>query len=97
MKAEAFEKYTQERKAILKEYGKKKWKSCLLVFGVGAAIVAAILLVGGMLLKNIPVTAVLALIAGIFTVLYMRIKVVTINHALQKKLHQFEDESLLKY
>ncbi len=97
MKAEVFEQYTLERKAILKEYGKKKLKSCLLVLAVGVAVVAAILLVGGLWLKNVPVTAVLALIAGIFTILYMRIKVVTVNNALQKKLHQFEDNSLLKY
>ncbi len=92
-----FEKYKQERKEILKEYGKKKLKSSLTVLAVGGAIVVAILLVGGLVLKNIPVTAILALIAGIFTILYMRIKVVTVNHALQKKLHEFEDQSLLKY
>ncbi len=92
-----FEKYNQERKEILKEYGQKKLKSSLTVLAVGGAIVIAILLVGGLALKNIPVTAILALIAGIFTILYMRIKIVTINHALQKKLHDFEDQALLKY
>lgn len=92
-----FEKYNQERKELLREYGKKKLKSSLLVLAVGGAIVAAILLVGGLVLKNIPITAILALIAGIFTILYMRIKIVTVNHALQKKLHDFEDQALLKY
>lgn len=96
MTEQAFEQYTQRRNAILKEYGKKKLKSCLTVLGIGGAVVIAILVIGGLVLENIPVTAVLALIAGIFTILYTRIRVVTINHARQKKLHQFEDEELLK-
>ncbi len=96
MTEQAYAEYTQRRKAILKEYGQKKLKSSLIVLGVGGAIVAAILLIGGLVLDNIPVTAILALIAGIFTILYARIRVVTINHTLQKKLHQFEDDELLK-
>ena len=97
MNAEQFEKYTQERKAIIKEYRQKKLKTCLPIFGVGIAVLLTILLVGGFALSNIPVTAVLMLIAGIFTIIYLRIKVVTVNHALQKKLHEFEDQSLMKY
>lgn len=97
MNAEQFEKYTQERKAIIKEYRQKKLKTCLPILAVGIAVVLAILLVGGFALSNIPVTAVLMLITGIFTIIYLRIKVVTVNHALQKKLHEFEDQSLLKY
>ncbi|MBQ6824791.1 MAG: hypothetical protein IJP27_09065 [Clostridia bacterium] len=90
------EKYTQERQALIKEYTLKKLKQVLLVLGIGIAVVIAILLVGGLWLENIPVTAILALIAGIFTILYARIRAVTVNHAMQKKLHQFEDEQLLK-
>ena len=90
------EKYTQERQALIKEYNLKKLKNVLAVLGIGGAVVVVILLVGGLLLGNIPVTAVLALIAGIFTILYARIRTVTVNHALEKKLHQFEDAQLLK-
>ena len=97
MNAEQFEKYTQERKSIIKEYRQKKLKTCLPILGVGIAVLLTILLVGGFALSNIPVTAVLMLIAGIFTIIYLRIKVVTVNHALQKKLHDFEDQSLMKY
>ncbi len=97
MKAEQFEQYTRERNAIIKEYRQKKFKTCLPILLIGVALVLTIYLVGGFALSNIPVTAVLMLITGIFTIIYLRIKMVTINHALQKKLHQFEDESLLKY
>lgn len=97
MKAEQFEQYTRERNAIIKEYRQKKLKTCLPILLIGVALVLTIYLVGGFALSNIPVTAVLMLITGIFTIIYLRIKMVTINHALQKKLHQFEDESLLKY
>lgn len=90
------EKYTRERQALIKEYTLKKLKNVLLVLGIGLTAVIAILLVGGLWLGNIPVTAVLALIAGIFTILYARIRAVTVNHTMQKKLHQFEDEQLLK-
>ena len=97
MNAEQFEKYTQERKSIIKEYRQKKLKTGLPILGVGIAVLLTILLVGGFALSNIPVTAVLMLIAGIFTIIYLRIKVVTVNHSLQKKLHDFEDQSLMKY
>lgn len=97
MKAEQFEAYTKERNAIIKEYRKKKLKTCLPILAVGIALIAIIFFVGGFALENIPVTAVLILITGIFTIIYLRVKFVIINHALQKKLHQFEDQSLLKY
>ncbi|MBR6793988.1 MAG: hypothetical protein IKM48_06520 [Clostridia bacterium] len=92
-----FDKYNQERQAIIKEYRGKKMKTCLPILIIGAIVVLAIYLIGGVALSNIPVTAVLMLIAGIFTIIYLRIKVVTVNHALQKKLHDFEDQALLKY
>jgi len=92
-----FEKYNTERQAIIKEYRQKKLKACLPILIVGVVLVLAIYLIGGFALSNIPVTAVLMLITGIFTIIYLRIKTVTINHALQKKLHDFEDQSLLKY
>lgn len=92
-----FDKYNQDRQAIIKEYRKKKLKSCLPILIIGALVVLAIYLIGGFALSNIPVTAVLMLMVGLFTIIYLRIKVVTINHALQKKLHDFEDQSLLKY
>ncbi len=92
-----FDKYNQERQAIIKEYRKKKLKTCLPILAIGIAVVLIIYLVGGFALSNIPVTAVLMLITGIFTIIYLRIKIVTINHALQKKLHDFEDQALLKY
>ena len=97
MNAEQFEKYNEERKKIIKEYRGKKLKAAVPILCVGAAILLILLLVGGFALSNIPVTAVLMLIVGIFTIIYLRIKTVTINHALQKKLHEFEDQSLLKY
>ncbi len=75
----------------MKEYRAKKLKRVLLVLGVGAAAAIAILLVSGLWLKNIPITAVLTLITVLFTIIYMRIQAVTINHTLQQKLLLFEE------
>lgn len=91
MDPKRYEEYQQKRKSLMQEYRAKKLKRVLLVLGVGAAVAIAILLVGGLWLKNIPVTAVLTLITVLFTVIYMRMQVVTVNHTLQQKLVQFED------
>ena len=84
--------YYQKRKNIIKEYRAKKYKNVLLVLSVGFIAVGLILLVGGVFLKNIPITAVLTLIAVLFTVIYARIRAVTVEHTLQKKLLLFEED-----
>ena len=91
MDPKRFEEYQQKRKSLMKEYRTMKLKRALLVLGVGTAVAIAILSVGGLWLKNIPVTAVLTLITVLFTVIYMRMQVVTVNHTLQQKLVQFEE------
>ena len=91
MTNEAYEKYMQERRALQKEFTQRKTKAALAVIGVGLLIVGLLVILGGAVLKNIPITAVVALIALIFTILYARIRVVTINHALQEKLLKLED------
>lgn len=92
MDPKRLENYQQKRKSIIKEYRAKKIKSIFAVLGIGGAVAAAILLVGGALLKNIPVTAVLTLITVLFTIIYMRIRVVTVNHTMQQKLLLFEED-----
>ena len=90
------ERYTAERKKIIAEFGKKRLTQVVAVLGIGLAAVLAVLVIGGLVLKNIPVTAVVALVIGLFTILYARIRAVTVNHAMQVKLHKFEDDQLLK-
>lgn len=91
MDPKRYEEYQQKRKSLIKKYRAEKRKRVLLVLGVGAAAAAVILSVGGLWLKNIPVTAVLTLITVLFTVIYMRIQAVTVNHTLQQKLLLFEE------
>ncbi len=94
MDDKAYAKYTEKRNAIIAEYRKKKAKNVGLVLGIGFGITIACFLVGWFVLKNVPVTAILTLIAALFSILYARIRAVTINHAKQQKLMEFEDGQL---
>ncbi len=96
MDDKAYAKYNEKRNAIIAEYRKKKMKNVGLVLGIGFGIAIVCFLVGWFGLKNIPVTAVITLVAALFSILYARIRVVTINHARQQKLMEFEDSTLLK-
>ena len=90
------ERYAAERKQIIAEFGKKRLAQVVTVLSIGLAAVLAVLAIGGLLLKNIPVTAVVALVIGLFTILYARIRAVTVKHAMEERLHKVEDEHLIK-
>ncbi len=87
-------KYSEKRNALIKEYKAKEMKEGLTVLGVGLAILVAILLVGTLLLKNTPIAVILAIICVIFTVIYARMRTVTVKHALETKLREFENNSM---
>lgn len=92
MDPKQLEEYHQKRRAIIRKYRVQKIKNIFTVLGGGIAAVALILLIGGWWLKNIPVTAVLTLITVLFTVIYMRICMVTVHHTMQQTLLLFEED-----
>lgn len=92
MNNEAYEKYNQKREAILKEFRQKKVKNVFAVLGIGIAALALILILGLLLNRYFAVAAVIAMIVGIFTILYARIRAVTIHHVMQKELLKLEDQ-----
>lgn len=91
MREDQYEKYSQERKAIQKKYAAKKRKVVLLILCIGLPIAALLVWIGSLSLNGIPFAAVGALIIGIFTILYARIKTVSFNHAMQKELIKLEE------
>lgn len=95
MTDEQLKKYHEKRNAIIKEYRNKSLKIIGLAVGIGGGLIAAILIVFILLLENAPVGIVLSLVVGLFTLLMSWMKVIAYNTAKQKKLHEFEDQSLL--
>ena len=91
-----YAKYTEKRNAIIAEFRLKKLKNVGLVLGIGLGIAIVCVLVGWFVLESIPVTVILPLAVVLFSILYARIRVVTINHAKQQKLMEFEDSTLMK-
>lgn len=81
--------YNMKRKAIIKEFNAKKRKSIIVVltFAVLALAVAAVIA----FCFNISVGIVLGMMVTIFSVIMVRVKIVTANHSLEAKLRYFED------
>ena len=96
MTDEQFQKYNAGRKAIIKEYNEKMLKTAGIVGAIGIAAVAVILVVCLVALKNAPVGIVLSLIAGLFAVILGWMRVLMTKAAKEKKLQEFEDQSLLR-
>ncbi len=96
MTDEQFQKYNAERNAIIKEYNAKMLKTAGIVGGIGVAVVAVILVVCVGILQNAPVGIVLSLIAGLFAVILGWMRVLMVKNAKEKKLQEFEDQSLLQ-
>lgn len=91
MNEEKLKEYNEKRNALLKEYKYKKLKSCGLVLLVAAlAIVIDVLL--AVFIDNIAVGLVIGMMIVIFTVIMIRVRIVTANHTLQKRLQYFEQE-----
>ena len=96
MTEEQLQKYYEDRKAILREYNGKALRQAGMLLLIGVPILAAIALVCILLFDNIPLAAVLCLIWGLFFVIAAWMKILMINRAKEKKLQEFEDQSLLR-
>lgn len=90
MKSEKLEKYNQKRRELIALYRKKKRINLLAIFGAGAALLVTVVLLQGVL--NIAVTLVLSAMIIMITVIFARIRTVTINHTLQSQLRLYEQE-----
>lgn len=87
-----FEKYNAKRKEIIKQYNSKKLKEVLLTMVTGAAVVALAWILCVVSFINIAVCLVLTAVAVMITVIFARIRVVTVNHIRDEKLRLFEDD-----
>ena len=85
------EKYTSKRNDLIKRYKSKKLKNIFCILGI-ALLVIAFDVVLSFVIDNIAVTLVIGAMVVMFSIIYMRIRVVTINHAMQQKLQQFEQD-----
>ena len=91
MDAEKYEKYSNKRSELLKEYKLKKLKSCGLVILVAVfALILTVLL--AVLIDNVAVGLVIGMMIVIFAVIMLRVRVVTVNHTLQSRLQYLEQE-----
>ena len=96
MTEQQLQKYHAERKSILKEYRAKMLKTALLFTVIGLAALAAILAVCILPLDNPPLGLVVSLMVELFIVIYGWMRILVIKNALEKKLKEFEDQSLLQ-
>ena len=90
MKSENFEKYNNRRNALISKYKKEKRVNVLTVLGVGAALLILVVLLRNLL--NIAVTLLLSAISIMITVIFARIRYVTINYVMEQKLRDLESE-----
>ena len=95
MTDEQLQKYHAERKAIIKEYNGKAFKQAGTFLLIGVLVLAAIALVCVLVFDNAPLALVLCLIWGLFFIIASWAKVLMVNRAKEKKLQEFEDQSLL--
>lgn len=95
MTDEQLQKYHAERKAIIKEYNGKAFKQAGTFLLIGVFVLAAIALVCVLVFDNAPLALVLCLIWGLFFIIAAWTKVLMVNRAKEKKLQEFEDQSLL--
>ena len=83
--------YNQKRDELIKKYRAKKLKSSMIVIAFALAVLLVDVLFY-LLHKNISVCLVIGVMAAIFSVIMVRIKIVTSNITLQKQLQYFEQD-----
>lgn len=96
MTDEQLQKYHAERKAIIKEYNGKALRQAGTFLLIGILVLAAIALICVLVFDNAPLALVLCLIWGLFFIIASWTKVLMVNRAKEKKLQEFEDQSLLR-
>ncbi len=97
MKQEALEKYNKERKNLLRYHRKKKLLHSLIIIGSGLLAILIIQLLGGFQFKNAPATIAFSAVVGLFTIIWFWVKMVMLNHRMQKELLLLEDRASDKY
>ena len=86
-----YQKYTEKREKLIKNYKSKKIKNAACILGI-ACVCIALDICFASLINNIAVTLVIGAMLVMFSIIYLRIRLVTINHAMQQKLQQFEQD-----
>ena len=85
-----YEKYNDERNKLIKEFKAQKTKNVVIILAV-TVVVLALIVALGFLINNVAVALVVGVIVVIFSIIFLRMRVVTINHSMQNKLRYFED------
>ena len=85
-----YEKYNEERNKLIKEFNAQKAKNIIVILAVTVAVLALIVVLG-IAINNVAIALVVGAIVVIFSVIFLRMRIVTINHSMQNKLRFFED------
>lgn len=85
-----FEKYNTKRNEIIAKYKKQKLTNVFSVLGIGAALILIVFLLRDIL--NIAVTLVLIAVIAMITIIFARIRYVSVNYVMEQKLRDFENE-----
>ena len=85
-----FEKYNRKRADIIRFYEKRKWLETLLIGSSAVLLIIVINLLPDIF--NIAVRLVASVMLGIFAILCIRIRKVTLDHRKQQKLTFLEQD-----
>ena len=91
MDEKTLEKYSIKRKELIAYYKNKKLKNIFCILGIALAVIG-LDIVMSFVINNIAVSLIVGAMVVMFAVIYLRIRVVTINHVMQQKLQQFEQD-----
>lgn len=91
MNLQQLEKYNKMRSAIVKKYRTQKIKSIAIILSIAIIAVIADVIIYS-LGNNIAIALVVGAMIIMFSIIYMRIRIVTVNHAMQQKLQLFEQD-----
>ena len=85
-----YEKYNDQRNKIIKEFKLQKMKNIVIIL-VAAFLALSLVVALGLIINNVAVAIVVGIIVVIFSIIFLRMRVVTINVSMQKRLQFFED------
>ncbi len=97
MKQEALEKYNKERATLLKRFRKQKLLHTVAILSAGIAAITIVQLLGGFQFKNFPVTIAFSVVIGIFTITWLRVRLLFINRRMQIELLDLENRASDQY
>lgn len=90
MGSDRAEKYNRKRKEMIALYRKKKLVSTVAILLAGAALLVLVAALKNVL--NIAVSLVLSAMIIMITVIFARIRIVTVNHIMESQLRLLEQE-----